>query len=69
MDKQKYMQEMIDERRIAEKRPERHDLFSSLLDANLDEGQEGQVLLTDEDLTGKFSICFKFLGADSIILS
>lgn len=46
---------MINERRIAEKRPERHDLFSSLLDANLDEGNEGQVLLTDEELTGKLA--------------
>lgn len=47
------MQEMIDERRKAEKKVERHDLFSSLLDANMSELQSGQVLLSDEELTGK----------------
>ena len=45
---------MIDERRNAEKRPERHDLFGSLLDANMDECQGG--LLLDEELTGNYSV-------------
>lgn len=53
------MQEMIDERRRAEKKPERHDLFSSLLDANSDE-VEGQARLSDEELTGDI---FTFLLA------
>ena len=45
------MQEMIDERRSAEKKAERYDLFSSLLDANLEEA-EAETRLSDEGLIG-----------------
>lgn len=46
------MREMIQGRRSAEKREERHDLFSSLLDASEDE-TDGQAKLTDQELLGK----------------
>jgi hypothetical protein len=42
---------MIDERRNAEVKEERHDLFSSLLDANNDPDTE-VAKLTDEELIG-----------------
>lgn len=48
---QSYMLEMIQIRRVAEKRVERYDLFSSLLDAN-EEPEEGQIALTDRELIG-----------------
>ncbi|TDL22814.1 cytochrome P450 [Rickenella mellea] len=46
-----YMQEMIDERRNAERKVERYDLFSSLLDAS-EEGEDGSTKLTDTELRG-----------------
>ena len=46
-----YMQEMIRARRTSEKREARHDLFSSLLDANEDEA-EAEFKLTDSKLIG-----------------
>ena len=49
------MQEMIDERRNAEKKPERHDLFSSLLDANLAEAEGNESRLEDSELIGESS--------------
>ncbi|KAI5119153.1 hypothetical protein M0805_005232 [Coniferiporia weirii] len=52
---QKYMQEMIDERRNAEKKPERHDLFSSLLDAN-QEAEDVETRLSDTELIGNIFI-------------
>lgn len=47
------MLEMIHERRSAEKKEERYDLFSSLLDASEVE-EEGEVKLTDRELIGRF---------------
>ena len=47
------MLEMIHERRSAEKKEERYDLFSSLLDANEQEPGEGEVKLSDRELIGK----------------
>ena len=47
------MLEMIYERRSAEKKEERYDLFSSLLDANEQEPGEGEVKLSDRELIGK----------------
>ncbi|EJC99158.1 614/534 cytochrome P450 [Fomitiporia mediterranea MF3/22] len=55
-DLSKYMQEMIDERRSAEKKPERHDLFSSLLDANMDEAEGQGSRLADSELIGNIFI-------------
>lgn len=46
------MTEMVQSRRTAEKKPEQHDLFSSLLDASEDES-DGQAKLTDSELLGK----------------
>ncbi|KAI5119154.1 hypothetical protein M0805_005233 [Coniferiporia weirii] len=54
-DLQKYMQEMIDERRNAENKPERHDLFSSLLDAN-QEAEDVKTRLSDAELIGNIFI-------------
>lgn len=51
---QSYMLEMIQIRRGAEKRVERYDLFSSLLDANEEPG-EGQIALTDRELIGNYT--------------
>lgn len=45
-----YMLEMIDNRRNAEKKEERYDLFSSLLDAS--EEDDGPAKLTDRELLG-----------------
>ncbi|KAL5522930.1 hypothetical protein ACEPAF_1197 [Sanghuangporus sanghuang] len=55
-DLSKYMQEMIDERRNAEKKPERHDLFSSLLDANMAEAEGNESRLEDSELIGNIFI-------------
>lgn len=46
------MQEMIDERRSAETKPDTHDLFSKLLDANMEESSESNARLTDNELIG-----------------
>ncbi|KAH8110025.1 614/534 cytochrome P450 [Phellopilus nigrolimitatus] len=53
LDLQKYMQAMIDDRKKAEKKVERHDLFSSLLDANQD---EAGTRLEDSELIGNIFI-------------
>lgn len=46
------MLEMIRHRRGSEKKEERYDLFSSLLDANEEEVEEGEVKLQDSELIG-----------------
>lgn len=52
-----YMLELIQERRNSEKRDERYDLFSSLLDANdLNEDGNGNVTLTNDELLGNIFI-------------
>lgn len=43
---------MIRARRQSEKKEERYDLFSSLLDANEEEVEEGQIKLQDSELIG-----------------
>lgn len=48
-----YMLEMIYARRNAEKKEERYDLFSSLLDASEDDS-DGQTKLTDQELLGEW---------------
>lgn len=50
---EKYMAEMIEDRRAAEKKEERYDLFSSLLDAS-DAESDGAVKLTDNELLGEY---------------
>ncbi|THH31054.1 hypothetical protein EUX98_g3138 [Antrodiella citrinella] len=69
---ERHMHEMIDSRRNAEKKEERYDLLSSLLDAN-DDPTDGQSKLTDQELlanififliagheTTAHSLCFSF---------
>ena len=46
------MREMIRTRRESEKKEERYDLFSSLLDANADENADGEPALSDRELIG-----------------
>ena len=46
------MREMIDVRRTAEKKEERYDLFSSLLEAS-DDNTDGLSKMTDKELLGK----------------
>ncbi|KAK1218093.1 hypothetical protein PQX77_019252 [Marasmius sp. AFHP31] len=52
----RYMLEMIHGRRHAEKREERYDLFSSLLDANDLPTNDGEVPLTERELMGNIFI-------------
>ncbi|KAK1230974.1 hypothetical protein PQX77_005906, partial [Marasmius sp. AFHP31] len=52
----KYMLEMINGRRHAEKKEERYDLFSSLLDANDLPTNDGEVPLTERELMGNIFI-------------
>ena len=47
---------MIRERRHSEKKEERYDLFSSLLDANSDENCYGEQALSDRELIGNLFI-------------
>ena len=54
---QQYMREMIYARRTAEKKEERYDLFSSLLEANEDE-LDGTVKLSDQELLGNMRVCY-----------
>jgi len=54
-DLQKYMTEMIERRRNSEKKQERYDLFSSLLDANDDES-DGTIKLSDSELMGNIFV-------------
>ncbi|EIW78358.1 614 534 cytochrome P450 [Coniophora puteana RWD-64-598 SS2] len=52
-----YLDEMIKERRSSEKSTETHDLFSSLLKANEDDGvREGEVKLSNSELIGNIFI-------------
>ncbi|KAK7457058.1 hypothetical protein VKT23_010360 [Stygiomarasmius scandens] len=51
-----YMMEMITNRRNAEKKEERYDLFSSLLDANDEESPDGEAKLTERELIGNIFI-------------
>ena len=46
------MMEMVQNRRTAEMKDERHDLFTSLLSANEDES-DGEVALADRELLGE----------------
>lgn len=46
------MQEMINSRRTSEKRETRNDLFTLLLDANMDEGETEETKLVDSELIG-----------------
>ncbi|KZT71520.1 cytochrome P450 [Daedalea quercina L-15889] len=55
VDLEKYMQDMIDARKGSEKKEERYDLFSSLLDANEEEG-DGAAKLSDDELMGNIFI-------------
>ncbi|KAI0064392.1 cytochrome P450 [Artomyces pyxidatus] len=50
--KQRYLNEMVRARRVAEKKEERHDLFSSLIDA----AEEGVETLSDRELNGNIFI-------------
>nr|BAL05196.1 cytochrome P450 [Phanerodontia chrysosporium] len=52
---EQYMLEMIQARRSSEKKEERYDLFSNLLDASEDES-DGQARLADEELLGNIFI-------------
>ena len=51
---QAYLKEMVQNRRSAEVKEERHDLFTSLLDANEDEADH-EAKLTDSELFGTSS--------------
>ncbi|KAJ8086003.1 hypothetical protein PM082_004822 [Marasmius tenuissimus] len=53
---ERYMLEMINERRDAEKKEERYDLFSSLLDANDSPSDDTDVPLTERELMGNIFI-------------
>jgi len=55
------MAEMIQKRRFAEVKEERHDLFSSLLDANNDPDAE-VAKLTDQELIGKLQFTFSIVS-------
>lgn len=49
------MFDMIKARREAEKKEERFDLFSQLLEASQEEGENGMPLITDRELVGAFT--------------
>ena len=51
------MVEMVDARRSAESKEERHDLFSGLLDAAQDD-PDGSVAITEEELIGKCQLTY-----------
>lgn len=51
----RYMMEMCEARRASEKKEERYDLFSSLLDAS-DGEADGSAKLTDRELLGRLSL-------------
>jgi cytochrome P450 len=54
------MQEMINTRKASEKKEERHDLFTLLLDANMEEDETGEspAKLTDSELIGMCDCCY-----------
>ena len=49
---QKYMDEMIQTRKLSETKEERYNLFSNLLDANEEEAGEKTNGLSDDELMG-----------------
>lgn len=51
-----YMQEMIDERRTSDKKSDSHDLFTKLLEANLEEVEGSHTRLDDSELIGNIFI-------------
>ena len=63
---QSYMMEMIRARREAEKKEERYDLFSSLLDAN-EEETDGQTRLSNSEVMGNIFV-FLIAGHEVCIL-
>lgn len=56
---QLYMMEMVNARRNSEKKEERYDLFSSLLDAS-EEESDSQSKLTDRELLGEPAVLRSF---------
>ncbi len=52
------MVEMVDARRSAEIKEERHDLFSVLLDATQDE-PDGSLALTEQELFGECQLSYR----------
>lgn len=56
------MIEMIEERRGSEKKEQRYDLFTSLLDAN-EEESDGITKLSDSEVMGSFEIACVFSRA------
>ena len=52
------MVEMVDARRNAKTKEERHDLFSGLLDAARDE-PDGGVAITEEELIGERELSYR----------
>lgn len=57
---QLYMMEMVRARRQAEYKGERHDLFTSLLDANTEETEKGAKLL-DSELIGTLESFYQLI--------
>ena len=55
------MLEMIRSRKTSEKKEERYDLFSSLLDAS-EEGIEGEARLTEQELLGALATVYPEFG-------
>lgn len=49
------MLDMIKARRESEKKEERHDLFSQLLDASQEEGENGMPAISDRELIGAYT--------------
>lgn len=60
------MFDMIKARRESEKKEERYDLFSQLLDANQEETEEGGAQMSDRELVGASTSAVSFLYANSI---
>ncbi len=52
------MVEMVNARRSAETKEERHDLFSGLLDAAHD-NPDGSVAITEQELIGKCQLSYR----------
>lgn len=66
---------MIRARRNAEKKVERYDLFSQLLDASEEETENGMPQITDRDLVGAFRrtsfsalVTQRFIRPDFVVL-
>jgi hypothetical protein len=52
---QKYMREMVEARRNADKVEERYDLFSGLLDAAQDEPDD-EAAITEDEVIGEYGV-------------